>query len=266
MSESNELIIDDGKEIEIYIGEGAIRLHTNDQLKVSARDKNFLRMIEIKNRFAFVGVILEREHIQKINSELTPEIIRELKEQIYLLKKPMNEEVIVSGRDWRFYLGLGIEKFSRYNRVEFKTSQSHLGSTQYMRLILNAEGIEVAKDCTTETGRMQVERKNQKITNKEGISYEAKIITIPLEKGEELKEQEEIEICTYNYVFRIKIEDIGEIFKDKPDFTKFKLIGKLIPKKVTIENYENKYNGKFEQLRVNELNWTKIPSLFMYTK
>lgn len=266
MSESNVLIIDDGKEIQIYIGEGATRLHTNDQVKIQVRPKSYDRMIEIKNRFAFLGIVFEREHIQKIDSTLTPAIVRELKEQLYLLKKEMNDEVIVSNRDWRFYLGLGIEKFSRHNKVIFKAGKSHLGSALYMPSILNALGIEKAKDYSNDYGRAQIQRKETKITNRDGVSYDAQINTIPLEKGPELMEQEEIEICTQNYVFFINLKNVDEIFKDNPDFSKFRLIGKLVPKKVTIENYENKYKGRFEQITVSEFGLTKIPSLFMYTK
>lgn len=263
--EDTGLKIDDGKEIEVYLGEGAILLHKQDQLELSVNYKNYNRMIEIKNRLAFLGNVLEREHIQKMDCAINPDMIRELKSQLYHLKRNLNDEVIIANRDWRFYLGLAIEKFTIHDKVILKTSDGHLGSTMYMPSIFKAEGIEISQDCKSETGRLQIEKKNVKLEDGNGKSYETKINIIVLEKGPELKEQEEIELCSQNYVFSISLKDKNEIFKDSPDFTKFKLIGRLTPKKKILENYENKYKGKFEQLEVNKLNLTKIPSLFMYT-
>ena len=253
------------REKELYLGEAGIILQKRDWLELSANKNNESKMIEIKNWLAFLGIVLEREHIQKINISLTPEMVRDLRYHLGLLKKGMGDEVKVANRDWRFYLGLCMQKFSRYDKVTLSAKDCFLGATLYMPSILNAVGIEVSKDCKNTSGRIQVQKKEENVSEEDGINYRIKVNKIVLEKGPELKDEEEIELCSAGFVYMVKKSDLPSVISDNPDVTKCKLVGKLIPRKDKIENYQNKNKGRYEELVVSKLNLIKIPTLFMYT-
>lgn len=264
-----ETIIIGDREDWVYITEAISSLQKSDQIIWQLHDGLQRKAMEIKNYFGFLGILIEERCLSPFAGEVTSEMKKDFYSYIKTIKNDAvvnyQTEVKFATRDWRFYVGITVKPFARNDTVVLSMVDSYLGNAFYVPQLLNTVGIEISKEYRNSLGRMEIKKKMEKCINeRNGRVSEIEVNKLGLSKGKELQEMEEVEICTTEFAYAIRKEDLDAMFAEKLDWSRVRVKGKIIWKKESFNNF-HKQTGRIQKMVSNQITLTKMPELFMFT-